>query len=73
MTAPCVDHPNNFNLRRAETAELRIIEPNDIVSAKIQSTKDKVSRLFEFEKPFGKETEMLIKSQAMHKSSGLLT
>lgn len=61
INTPTVDRPNNF--RRAETAELRIVEPNDIVSAKIQSTKDKVSRLFEFEKPFGKETEMLIKSQ----------
>lgn len=64
---------NRSQFRRAETAELRIIEPQDIVSAKIQSTKDKVSKLFEFEKPFGKETQMLIKSQALHKQNGFLT
>lgn len=73
-------------LRRAETVAqagqrvalqrgdgLRIVESTDTVSAKIQSTKDKVSRLFEFEKPFGKQTQMLIKSQAMQKPDSLLT
>lgn len=74
-------------LRRAETAvpqhsgvlckgepcPLRIVECSDDVSAKLQSTKDKVSKLFEFEKPFGKQTQMLIKSQALQKPNSLLT
>ncbi|XP_014251258.1 TBC1 domain family member 1 isoform X2 [Cimex lectularius] len=67
-----------------KNVELKIVEkPSDSVTDKLTLTKNKVTRLFEscndvFKreenyKPFGQETQLLIKSQAMQKSNGFLT
>ncbi|KAK9507288.1 hypothetical protein O3M35_007179 [Rhynocoris fuscipes] len=69
----------------SNTIQLKIIESSrDTVTEKLKLTRNKVNRLFEScndifkteescEKQYGRETQLLIKSQAITKTNGLLT